>query len=554
MTTTPQSIPLPPVYRAAGDGPPCDLWLDGRAGLRWPDSPVPAVPHEAYPDTAPLEAEIADRWACEPTRVIVTAGADDALDRACGAYLAAGRIAVITDPTFTMLPRYTAMRGADVRQIPWPSGALPVDELTAAAGTGPGLIAVVTPNNPTGLVATAAELLDLARRCADKLLVVDLAYAEFADVDPTQVLLAEPNVLVVRTLSKAWGLAAARVGYALGAVAVIDALRAAGSPYPTAAASLAVARERWRTGADHVAVRSQRVRRERTRLQRLIAAYGLEAPASQANFVLARGPRAGWLATGLGGLGVSVRDLGPDGTRLSLPGEVAEFARLWQGCRTALAPEALLLDIDGVIADVGGSYRRAIIQTAASFGVAIDDARVAAAKAEPDSNNDWRITRRLLQQAGVEVSLDEVTARFEAIMQDQELWRRERLIPARAVLQRLAGRLPLAAVTGRPRADARRVLQQFEIADLFRTVVTLEDAPAKPDPAPVRLALHRLGVRRAWMVGDMPDDIAAARAAGVIPIGTVAPGDEATTSRPRLIAAGAAAVIDSLDQLEAWLP
>jgi phosphoglycolate phosphatase-like HAD superfamily hydrolase len=73
-------------------------------------------------------------------------------------------------------------------------------------------------------------------------------------------------------------------------------------------------------------------------------------------------------------------------------------------------------------------------------------------------------------------------------------------------------------------------------------MVCMEDAPAKPDPASVRLACSRLGVERAWMVGDTPDDIAAARAAGVVPIGFGAEPEA-------LLAAGAARVLSNLEEL-----
>jgi HAD superfamily hydrolase (TIGR01549 family) len=85
----------------------------------------------------------------------------------------------------------------------------------------------------------------------------------------------------------------------------------------------------------------------------------------------------------------------------------------------------------------------------------------------------------------------------------------------------------------------------------FATVVCLEDAPRKPDPAPVRLAMDRLSVARAWMVGDTPDDARAARRAGVLPIGIVSGDDGLDASQT---AVGAARLIgnagDVLDRLE----
>jgi phosphoglycolate phosphatase-like HAD superfamily hydrolase len=83
-------------------------------------------------------------------------------------------------------------------------------------------------------------------------------------------------------------------------------------------------------------------------------------------------------------------------------------------------------------------------------------------------------------------------------------------------------------------------------------LVTREDAPLKPDAAPVLLALETMGVSRAWMLGDTPDDLAAARAAGVVPIGVVAPGDDAIGARERL--GRAARILDKTTDLEEILP
>jgi len=394
------------------------------------------------------------------------------------------------------------------------------------------------------------ELRALANRCPQTLLVIDCAYAEFADQDPTAALLKHDNVLVVRTFSKAYGLASARIGYALGSADTVATLRRVGSPYPTSSASIDRALERLRDGSGHLAMRVKRTRRERRALSALLKSIGSEVTPSQANFVLARHPRSTWLVEALAGLGIAVRGLGHGQVRLSLPASSGEFARLWRGTSAALRPEALLFDLDGVLADVRRSYRTAIKLTAHQFGVQLSDGAIATAKAWPDSNNDWRVTQRLISAAGGSASLTQVTDTFEAIMDSQRLWERERLIPALELIERLGQERPLGVVTGRPRLDAERFLSDHGLRTLFSAVVTLEDAPAKPDPAPVALALKQLGVRRAWLIGDMPDDMAAARAAGVIPLGVLAPGTSADPMTSQLTRAGAARVLSGLNQLE----
>jgi HAD superfamily hydrolase (TIGR01548 family) len=157
----------------------------------------------------------------------------------------------------------------------------------------------------------------------------------------------------------------------------------------------------------------------------------------------------------------------------------------------------------------------------------------------------------------VQVELETITTCF------QELYlgagaapgfrERERLIVSGASLKRISKRLPLAVVTGRPRDEARWFLEREGVANLFQAVVCMEDAPRKPDPAPVRLALSRLGVQRAWMVGNTPDDIRAAAGASVVPFGIVAPGDDREATTAALSDAGAARVLDQLTDLEELL-
>jgi HAD superfamily hydrolase (TIGR01548 family) len=309
--------------------------------------------------------------------------------------------------------------------------------------------------------------------------------------------------------------------------------------------------------------RIELVRDQRARLDGLLRELGAETLPSEANFVLVRPDDAAALRRDLASLGIAVRgfsgdaELGP-WLRITVPGAPAAWRRLENALRSALRPEALLFDLDGVLADVSGSYRRAITETAARFGVRLTDDDIAGAKAEGNANNDWKLTQRLLAAKGVRRSLDEVTSVFEELYQGQSdapgLRRHERLMMSAERLRALGRSHRLAVVTGRPRSDALRFLDEHGLRDLFSTVVTMEDGPAKPDPFPVRAALERLGAQQAWMLGDTPDDLRAARAAGVLPVGVVAPGEDVASARSVLEAAGAARVLEHLDELEEMLP
>jgi len=553
-------------YRSARPLAPCDLWLAGNEG-RPPatlDALVPAKEFGRYPSSSALESRVAERFAVDPARALVTAGADDGLLRLALAFLAPGRELVLPTPTFEMIPRYAALAGGDVVEVPWEDGAAyPVDAVLAAITPRTSLIAVVSPNNPTGAVASPEDLRTLSEAAPDALLIVDQAYAEFADEDLTAPALALPNAVVLRTMSKAYGCAGLRVGFALGSAEVVETLRAAGNPYPVSAGSLVAAARRLE---DDVSPTVGRVRRERSALLATLEELGVSAAPSQGNFVFLRTPRAVQVRDLMAGLGIAIRAFPgvpglSDALRITLPGDSAGYTRLDRAIRAAFAPEALLFDLDGVLADVSGSYRAAIRETAASFGVALGDDDIADAKAAGDANDDWRLTWRLLMGRGVDCSLEEVTSRFEALYQGTAetpgLRRTAGLLLDRGALAALAARRPLAVVTGRPRTDARRFLEEQGIADLFGAVITRDDAPLKPDPEPVRRAMEALGVRTAWMLGDTRDDVESARAAGAIPIGVLPPGGTDADRRAlknQLCAAGAGVCLDRTPQLQELLP
>ncbi len=547
---------------------PIDLFLDANEGpglgldLGAIGAKIGPESTRRYSRPADLERAIAERLGVSPARVVVTCGGDEAIDRTCRAFLGPGSELICPVPTFEMIGRYATLAGGDIVTTVWDSGAYPTEAVLDLVTRRTRMIAVVSPNNPTGAVASADDLVRLSEGASDAVILVDLAYTEFADQDLTETALALPNTVVIRTFSKAYGLAGLRVGYAVGSERVARALRASGPPYPVSALSMAAAMEALQSEQANVRRAVARVRLERNRLEALLVDLGASPQSSQANFVLSEFPDADWAWDALAGLGIGVRRFGAESElhrslRITCPGDHDSFDRLCRGLRSALRPDALLFDMDGVIADVSMSYRRAIEITAASFGVQVSQSDIARAKAQGDANNDWVLTHRLVTMTGRSASLDEVTSRFESMYQGSAdapgLWTVESLIPDPALFERLSRRTRLGIVTGRPRRDAERFLRHFGLDSRFDVMVCMEDGAPKPDAAPIRYALRRLGVATAWMIGDTPDDIVSARAAGVVPIGIVAPGHGAESQRCGLKRAGAARVIAQLSDLERLL-
>jgi histidinol-phosphate aminotransferase len=573
-TKTKRPIPSPNVRRltsyAVPRAPaPTDLKLDANEGASPPAELLQTLPSLGpelfcrYQKPRALEEMLAESLGIAPEQVLVTAGGDEAIDRACRAFLFPNREMVLPTPAFEMFTYFAQLSGGRIKTTSWRDDVFPLEAVIKLVGENTGIIVVTSPNNPTGAVISADELTRLSAACPHALLLVDLAYGPFAEEDLTPVALRLPNAVVVHSFSKAHGMAGLRVGFAAGPAPIIDAMRAAGAPYPVSTASHALAVAWFRQGRTQVDAHVARVRRERAELIQLLVDLDSRPVPSQANFVFTYCRDALWLRDALAGLGIAIRLILPErdfagGVRITCPGEERSFERLGHALRTILRPQALLFDMDGVLAEVSRSYRAAIASTAESFGVALDAAEITAAKAEDGANDDWEVTRRLLARHGVNADLAEVTSRFEDLYQGTGnrpgLRELETLRPDRLWLERLARRLPLGIVTGRPRPDAERFLRRFEVADLFRVVVCREDAPLKPDPAPVRLALKTLGVEHAWLVGDTPDDIRAARAARVLPLGLAAVGDDPAATAKMLYTAGAARVLNEYRQLEELLP
>ena len=503
--------------------------------------------------------------------MVVTAGANEALDRVFRAYLAPGRRLVLPVPAFEMMYRFAAVAGGEILAVPW-TDTFPADEVIAALDEAVSLVVMISPNNPTGCTATAGDLERVAEAASQvdsgaafgAMVVLDHAYVEYSDQDLTSVAQHFDNVVTVRTFSKAWGLAGCRVGYAVASPEVATLLRNVGSPFPVAGLSLAAVRAQIRTGEAALEEHVLAVRAGRDRLTDALNRLGVEASPSQGNFVFGEfGARCDFVLNGLNALGVRVRRFPhrPEiatSLRITVPDQAEPLNRLLAALEICLAPQALLFDLDGVIADVEESYRRCVLETAGTFGVKVTREELATMVLGGDANNDWVLTQRILAGRGVEASLDAVTEVYQQVYLGTStspgLRESERLLVARDVLSGLADRLPLAIVTGRPREEAEWFLEREGLTDLFQAVVCMEDGPLKPDPGPVRSAVSGLGVERAWMIGDTPDDIRAAAAAGAVPIGVVAPGPDPAASTVALREAGAATVLAALDDLMELLP
>lgn len=287
------------------------------------ESPWPQdvdAPLNRYPEPQPLR--LRSLWAAycgvDPSHLLLGRGSDEMIDLLVRGFCRAGRDAILVQPpTFGMYAVCAAVQGAAVRAVPLsPASAFAPDfaAVLAAADARVKLVFVCAPNNPTGNMPARASVLALAEALRDRaLVVVDEAYIEFADVQSLAAQVsAHANLVVLRTLSKAHALAAARVGCLIAAPEIVGLLRRIMPPYPLPTPCVDAAEAALSpVGLRGMRERIARVCGERERLRGWLERLNgvREVLASQANFLTVRFDEADAQLAMLRERGIVVRDL-----------------------------------------------------------------------------------------------------------------------------------------------------------------------------------------------------------------------------------------------------
>ncbi len=316
----PEIRALQPYSSARMEADTGSIWLNANESP-WPPL-APDSPWNRYPDPqpAPLLEALAELYGVRREQLLVGRGSDEGIDLMVRAFCAAGRDAIlVSPPTFGMYALCARVQGAGIVEAPLRRDfALDAEAVLAAVTPAVKLVFLCAPNNPAGAGVPRAAILRLAEALAGRaLLVVDEAYAEFADPDPAGVSVAgdldrHANLVVLRTLSKAWGLAGARIGALLADARLVALLRKLMPPYPLPSPSVQAAL-RVLTGQDRQAMRERVriVRAERTRLAAGLAQSRCvrKVLPSQANFLCVRFHDAAAAGAALLAAGVVVRDV-----------------------------------------------------------------------------------------------------------------------------------------------------------------------------------------------------------------------------------------------------
>jgi histidinol-phosphate aminotransferase len=241
------------------------------------------------PDATLLRRRIAERYETEPGRIAVGNGSCEILLAAAEALCEPGAEILFAWPAFSMYPYLSALTGAREIRVPLAGGVVhDLDAMAAEVTAATQLLLVCNPNNPTGTHLPAAEVAAFCERVPPHVTVIlDEAYVEFQandDPDATVDLLADfPNLVVLRTFSKCYGLAGLRLGYGIGSATFRAAVDAVRQPFSVNALAQAAGAEAI-LHQDDVLRRVETTIAERLRVEEALGGMGLDTSATQANF------------------------------------------------------------------------------------------------------------------------------------------------------------------------------------------------------------------------------------------------------------------------------
>jgi len=280
-----------------------------------------AVSLDRYPDreALALRRALAERLAVAPEQIVIGNGTAELLWLTALAYLRPGERVLIVAPAFGEYARSAALMGATVRY--WTARAedgfavSPDGVAQALARHAPRMVFLCTPNNPTGVVTPLAVLDGWARACPETLFVVDEAYLAFVaagdavdeGMDDSVLSLEADNVLVMRSMTKDYALAGLRLGYAVGAPAVVDALTRVRPPWNVNALAQAAGLAALADAA-HLQASLTRLRASKRALVAGLQGLGLQPLPSAVHFFLVPVGDGAALRRRLMRCGVFVRD------------------------------------------------------------------------------------------------------------------------------------------------------------------------------------------------------------------------------------------------------
>jgi len=512
-----------------------------------------------YPQKAKAETAWADFLGLDKEQVILTNGSDEAISVLFSTLEPASQV-ILPLPAFGVYMNQCSQ---------WPIKAEIIQAATDLSidreavqkkleQVQNGLFILTRPNNPTGESIPGELLISWLTLAQENgtMVLLDEAYAEFAGQTCLPLMEKYSNLMIIKTLSKAYGLAGFRIGIFLGSSAVLEPIRKRFMPFNLSSPAVELAVETVKPIVQNeVTQYCLRINKNRQHLFEILNSWGVSVFPGKGNFLLLKtgSPRNQLIANFLKSCGIAVRLFDRDGlrdtVRITIP---IELDLLIEVLGQVLRPELICLDVDGCLMDVSSSFDAAIVETVFHFtGSPVTTDDIGALRTKTGYNSDFSLTHELVRQRGGKASLAEVTEVFEL-----RYWGRpgssgtqqnEKPLITPNTMEFIEETCHTALVTGRNRRELEPIFTFPVFSKNMFSITTDDVKEGKPHPAGIKLAQSKFGTQKCWMVGDNVDDILAAVASNSVPIGIGEQNEE------QLTRAGACIVLKDINEIRSLL-
>lgn len=509
-----------------------------------------------YPAYQSLTNSIAQHQGVSQDMVIPTNGADEALNYIINTFVEPDENIVTVTPSFLMSKIYAQISGAEYREVEYKEKwVYPIDEILSAIDAKTKLIIVTTPNSPTGELISDENLIKIIENAQNALVMIDETYATYANKSYVYLARQYSHVAIVKSMSKDFAIAGLRLGYIISDRQNINYIRTIASPCSVnsiaSIAAIAAISDR-----KHTEMVKSEIEKSKKYLIAALSDIATVYP-SETNFLcIDFGEKAQALYERLllNNIKVKIHTEGilKNHFRLTIP-SLAQAKKLVE----LIKPKNLIVfDIDGVLIDVGNSYRLAVKKTFEYFsGQELQHEKIQEAKNLGGLNNDWDLTEYLLIEQGILIEKQLIINKFQEFYFGENgdgLIQNEELLICKNILKSLAKNHQLAIFTGRPRKEAIFSLEYFGIKQLFSQIVTMDDLDTdlqKPNPYGLFMIMSKMKPKNIFYLGDTLDDMIAAHEAKVHAVGVLPPQDKTRNLKKLLKLNGAMVVLNNVNEV-----
>jgi histidinol-phosphate aminotransferase len=242
-----------------------------------------------YPNYVGLDKKVAKYFGVKPNELLVANGSDAALKLIFDCYVEEDQEAIILEPSFGMYQFLLGLNGAKIKKVQYNTDfSFPLEQLLNSISKKTRVIVLCNPNNPTGTAITKSEIMQILKKAKNSLVLIDEAYASYSGGGNQKLIKKYNNLVITRTFSKEFGLAALRVGVILANKKIIEYLKRAYGPFEVnSIAKIALEAALDEDSLQYVDKYVAQIKKNKLVLERRLKNLGIKVYPSKGNFFVA---------------------------------------------------------------------------------------------------------------------------------------------------------------------------------------------------------------------------------------------------------------------------